>query len=254
VQDYIEQGLTMRLALLSDIHGNYTALEAVLNDIQQQQIDSVICLGDVATMGPQPKQVIAALQKLGCPCIMGNHDAATLQPEHAPQYRIAPPLTSTLQWCADQLDVDETNYLRSFKSTLEIPLEANTTLLCFHGSPRSNIENIFATTPPDDLDKMLADHTANIFACGHTHLQMLRQHKGNLIVNAGSIGHPFRQTPVSGTPPTLLPWAEYAIVNSTQESLSVDLRRVFFDFKNFAESISKSNFPLKEWWLKQYSI
>ena len=101
---------------------------------------------------------------------------------------------------------------------------------------------------------MLAAHTANIFACGHTHLQMLRQHKGQLIVNAGSIGHPFRQTPVNGTPPTLLPWAEYAIVSSTQESLSVDLRRVFFDFKIFAETISRNDMPLKERWFQQYSL
>lgn len=244
----------MRLALLSDIHGNHTALEAVLNDIGGQQIDSVICLGDVATIGPQPKQVIASLKKLGCPCIMGNHDSALLQTDRALQYQIAPPLIPTLHWCADQLDEGEKNYLRSFKPTLEIPLEANNVLLCFHGSPRANIENIFATTPPDDLDLMLADHSANIFACGHTHIQMLRQHKGNLVVNAGSVGQPFRQTPVSGTPPTLLPWAEYAIVNSTKESLGVDLRRVFFDFKHLTDIIAKSNIPLKDRLLQQYPI
>ena len=244
----------MRLALLSDIHANHTALQAVLSDIRGQQIDSVVCLGDIATMGPQPKQVIAALQELGCPCIMGNHDEAVLQTDRAPQYQIAPPLIPLLHWCAAQLDENEKNFLRSFKPTLEIPLEANNSLLCFHGSPRSNIENIFAVTPPDDVDQMLAAHTANIFACGHTHLQMLRQHKGQLIVNAGSIGHPFRQTPVNGTPPTLLPWAEYAIVSSTQESLSVDLRRVFFDFKIFAETISRSDMPLKERWFQQYSL
>lgn len=244
----------MRLALISDIHGNYTALEAVLKDIQQQQIDSVICLGDVATIGPQPKQVLATLKKLGCPCIMGNHDTAVLQMDRALQYQIAPPLIPTLQWCADQLDEDEKNFLRSFKPTLEIALQANNTLLCFHGSPRSNIENIFATTPPDDLDQMLATHAANIFACGHTHIQMLRQHKGHLIVNPGSVGEPMSQTPTSGTPPALLPWAEYAVVNSTQGSLSVDLRRVFFDLKSFTEIISKSDIPLKDWLLQQYPI
>jgi putative phosphoesterase len=244
----------MRLALISDIHGNCTALEAVLNDIRGQQIDSVICLGDVATMGPQPKQVIATLKQLGCSCIMGNHDAAVLQTDRAPQHQIAPPLIPTLHWCADQLDEDEKNFLRSFKPIVEIPLEANNTLLCFHGSPRSNIENIFATTPPDDLDQMLADHTANIFACGHTHVQMLRQHKGRLVANPGSIGQPFRQTPIGGTPPALLHWAEYAVISSAQESLSVDLRRVFFDIKSFTEIISKSDFPFKGWWLQQYSV
>jgi predicted phosphodiesterase len=100
---------------------------------------------------------------------------------------------------------------------------------------------------------MLANHSANIFVGGHSHIQMLRQHKGQLIINAGSVGHPFRQTPTGGAPPTLLPWAEYAVVNSSKESLSVDLRRVFFDFKSFTELVSKSDFPLKDSWLQQYS-
>src|SRR5688500_4764592 len=119
----------MRIALISDIHGHYTALEAVLEDIRRQQVDSVICLGDVATIGPQPRQVLAALRVLGCPCILGNHDAALLQPHRAQEYLIAPPLLPTLQWCAQQLAPDDLEYLAPFSSVLEVPLENNATLL-----------------------------------------------------------------------------------------------------------------------------
>jgi predicted phosphodiesterase len=66
----------MRIALISDIHGNATALEAVLADLHQQHVDAIICLGDVATIGPQPKQILAKLKAVECICLLGNHDAA----------------------------------------------------------------------------------------------------------------------------------------------------------------------------------
>ena len=73
----------MQIALISDIHGNYTALEAALADIDRRHVDAIICLGDVATIGPQPRQVLDKLKELGCPCILGNHESALLEPERA---------------------------------------------------------------------------------------------------------------------------------------------------------------------------
>ncbi|MCB0291188.1 MAG: metallophosphoesterase, partial [Calditrichaeota bacterium] len=79
----------MKIALISDIHGNLTALEAVLADIRRRGADRIICLGDLATLGPQPREVIARLRELDCPGIMGNHDAALLHLEAAARYQIA---------------------------------------------------------------------------------------------------------------------------------------------------------------------
>ena len=70
----------MQIALISDMHGHAIALEAVLADIQQQKIDQIICLGDVVTIGFQPKKTLDMIRSLGCPCIMGNHDAALQVP------------------------------------------------------------------------------------------------------------------------------------------------------------------------------
>ena len=70
----------MRIGFISDIHGNFTALEAVLADIKKQQIDQLICLGDTVSLGPQPQEVLYALREWNAITIMGNHDQATLEP------------------------------------------------------------------------------------------------------------------------------------------------------------------------------
>ncbi|MEO6600819.1 MAG: metallophosphoesterase family protein, partial [Polyangiaceae bacterium] len=64
----------MRVALISDLHGNELAFNAVLADIARQGVDQIICLGDVATLGPRPRDVLGRLAELRCVCILGNHD------------------------------------------------------------------------------------------------------------------------------------------------------------------------------------
>src|SRR5258708_31692588 len=71
----------MRVALISDIHGNCVALEAVLADIERAGVDQVVCLGDVAATGPQPHAVIERLRATGCPVVMGNADVWLLNPQ-----------------------------------------------------------------------------------------------------------------------------------------------------------------------------
>lgn len=244
----------MRLALLSDIHGHYTALDAVLSDLARQRFDSIVCLGDVATIGPQPLQVIARLKSLGCAVITGNHDAALLDPASALQFQIAPPLLPMLEWCARQLAPDDRAYLQSFRPTLELSLGRNVDVLCFHGTPQSNIGLLLPTTPVDELDTLFANQTAALMVGGHSHIQMLRQHNGKLFVNPGSVGSAFARPPAPGVAPALLPWAEYAIVSWDDGVVSVDLRRVPFDVAAFYEAVAQSDIPLKNWWLQQYAL
>ena len=70
----------MRIAIISDIHGNFVALETVLNDLKAEHIDRIVCLGDVTSGGPQPGEVIAQLKTLNCPVVMGNMDTRCLNP------------------------------------------------------------------------------------------------------------------------------------------------------------------------------
>ena len=64
----------MRIALISDIHSNLIALEAMLADIAQVEVDQIVFLGDLVTLGPQPREVVERVRGLGCPCVLGNHD------------------------------------------------------------------------------------------------------------------------------------------------------------------------------------
>jgi predicted phosphodiesterase len=152
----------MRIALISDIHGYLLPLQAVLADINQKEVDQMVCLGDVCVLGPQPTEVLALLKPLNCPTIMSNHDFDLLHPELAPH--AFPWITKVTGWCAQRLSEADFEYLRTFQPSLKIPLDAEATLLCFHGSPKSNRELLLSTTPEAELEKMLAGHTATVMA------------------------------------------------------------------------------------------
>lgn len=242
----------MRIALISDIHGNDTALEAVLDDIRAQGADSIICLGDAATLGPQPGEVLERLKSLECRLVMGNHDAALLEPEKAADFKIAAHLTSSLQWCLDKLTSDDFEFLRAFEPNLKISLGNDEAMLCYHGSPASNITNIFAETPLTNLDRLFAGYSATIMAGGHTHLQMLRYYNGRIVVNPGSAGNVFLTPLTNSSQPTLLPWAEYAIIDHQSGRTTVELKRVPFDVARLLQIISRSDIPIRGWLASQF--
>jgi len=242
----------MRVALLSDLHGNDVAFRAVLADIRKQGADQIVCLGDIATLGAQPQRTVELLLELNCPCIMGNHDAFLLKPELLKAYTSAAAVIDSVNWCREQLSREALVYFATFKPILEMPLGPNSTLLLYHGSPRSNMEDILATTPPEQLDVLLGERRATVMAGGHTHLQMLRQHRGGLVLNAGSVGMPFKEY-VAGGRPTLLAHAEYAVVEQTGDVVSVALHRVPVDRRALQNSVAESGNPLREWLLQQYA-
>lgn len=215
----------MRIALISDIHGNLLALRAVLADLQSAPPDRIVCLGDTATLGPDPLGVLHTLQELGCDCIMGNHDSFLLRPDLVARYTRAAPVVEAIEWCQRQCGERELAFVRGFRGQLKLQLDAQHALLLFHGAVRSNTQDLLATTPADELDALLGDAQASVMAGGHTHIQMLRQHRGCLLVNPGSVGAPFREF-VAGARPQILSHAEYAVVSAHAGQLSVELRRV----------------------------
>ena len=243
----------MRLAIISDIHGNFEALKAVVNDINKSKAEKVICLGDVATLGPQPNEVMELLKSLDCPSITGNHESALFNMEHATRYKIAQPVIPVLKWCKNKLSKDDMNFLASFSPDLKISLSATNKLLCFHGSPKSNYEIITSSSPEAQMRRHFYNSDFKYFSGGHSHIQMLRQYNGKLVINPGSVGIPFVKIPPVGKSPSLLHWAEYALVDYSNEVLSVNLKRIPFDTKKLIDAVKKSDMPLKEWWLEQYS-
>jgi len=242
----------MRIALISDIHGNKVALEAVMADIAANDVDQVICLGDVATLGPDPRGVIEMLRESGCPCILGNHDAFMLDDQLIHTYTEAPIIVQAVDWCREQLQADDFEFLRGFVDGLTLDLGDGQTLQLFHGTPNSNMIDVLATTASDELDGMLDGNTATVMAGGHTHIQMLRQHKGILLVNPGSVGQPFVEY-VHGREPSLMGHAEYAIIEGSNGTVNVNLRRVIVDAAAAHAAVSATDNPLKMGLIGQYT-
>jgi putative phosphoesterase len=242
----------MRVALISDIHSNEIALRSVLTDIRRTGVDQIICLGDVVNLGPEPNAVVEILAGLGCPCIMGNHDEFLLEPELVHTYAQSSNVIAAVDWTRSKLSSAELDFVRAFKRDGEVDLSATSKLFVFHGSPRSNMEDVLATTPPDALNEMLAGAMATVMAGGHTHIQMLRQHHGTFLVNPGSVGLAFKDY-VDGGSPTILSHAEYAIVCENKNTIEVSLRRVALDRERLRRSQIGSDHPLREFLLKQYS-
>ncbi len=238
----------MPIAIISDIHGNLIALDAVLNDISTRNIQQIICLGDVAATGPQPREVIARLQTIGCPVVMGNTDDWLLEPKH--KEHTDPDMQRIYEielWDAQQLTEEDRAYLKSFQPTIAYHLETGKRLLAYHGSPRSYNELIQPTTPDNELDAALSGHEADIFIGGHTHMQMFRRHRRSLVLNPGSVGLAFDSAWTLDATVRNPPWAEYAIIDTTNGLLNVEFHRVPFDVQAFIQATLVSGMPHAEW-------
>jgi putative phosphoesterase len=220
-----------RLALISDIHGNGIALDAVLAELARRSVDEIVCLGDVAAGGPQPRAVIARLRELGCRCVRGNADGWLLDGMPPGRSEETRRLAEVVAWARASLAANDLDYLGSLPPTLTLTAGA-VSLLCFHGSPRSEIDALLATTPEHALDETLAGApAASVLAGGHTHLQLSRQYGNRLLVNPGSVG--LSLGTLRGEPP-LPTWAEYAVVEVDQEEVEVSLQRVAIDMAALA--------------------
>ena len=241
----------MRVALISDIHGNKVALDAVMADIADNHCDKMVCLGDVATLGPDPRGVIDVLRQADCPCILGNHDAFMLDENLIHTYTEAPIVVEAVEWCRNRLEAEDFAFLAGFIDGLVLDLGDGQTLQLFHGTPASHMTDVLATTSPARLEDMLDGNRATVMAGGHTHIQMLRQHKGILLVNPGSVGQPFREY-VEGGVPELMGHAEYAIVEGSRGTVNVNLRRVAVDRDAAIAAVAHTGHPLLESLVHQY--
>jgi len=238
----------LRTAILADIHGNLAALDALLADLSAAGITRAVCLGDVAATGPQPRQVVERLRALDCPVVMGNTDEWLLHPTPTPNADDETARHEAIDtWCAAQLRSAELDFLRTFRSTVEVGLGGGMSLIAYHGSPRSNTEQILASLPDHALETALAGVRANVLAGGHTHVPMIRRYEDMLVINPGSVGLPFEQVDDAVHNP---PWAEYAVVDAEPGRLHIELRRVEYDVRLAIEAARSSGMPHADGWIK----
>jgi putative phosphoesterase len=240
----------VRVALISDIHGNLHALEAVLAELERESFDQLICLGDVA-VGPQPRESLARVRELGCPVILGNWDAAFVDGMPPAEDEVMQKLVEVGAFWAAALTAEDRDFIRTFVPTLEVGLENGGTLLCFHGSPNSYNDWLFATTPEDAVEVMLRGFDARFMTGGHTHLQMFRRRERTVLINPGSVGLPFRRW----WPETIriAPWAEYGLITVEGEKVTTDLRRTSYDVDAMLRVCRESDMPHRDWWLESWT-
>lgn len=242
----------MRIALISDIHGNLAAFNAVLEVITQEQPDQIVCLGDSAASGPQPHDVLVRLRELGCPVVMGNADVEMLSPplDRPDADEQTRKMDDIIRWGAAQLDDADRAFVASFQPTIEISLGEAGTLLCCHGSPRSYDDLILSTTPNEELAPMLEGTAAAVQAGGHTHIRMLRAWDKREIVNPGSVGLAFEHF-LAGNP-RVPPWAEFAMLSIAAGAVSIDFRRLPYDQSATIRAMHERGMPHAAWWTESW--
>lgn len=242
----------MRIGVLADVHGNAVALKAVLREIQEAGVDRLICLGDVCVLGPQPRECLHMLLEAGCPTVLGNTDDWLLSGLRFVSGEPDPITTAIVDWTRRQLTERDMEALARFEPSVTI-VSATSTIECFHGSPLSYNDVIGSTTPEVEVKRLLKDCDARVWIGGHTHVQMVRRHCNGHIVNPGSIGLPGVGP---GTPGLLvnrdIDWAEYAILDVEEGSLSIDLRRTRLDMTAMMEAAQQSGMPYVDWWIGLY--
>jgi predicted phosphodiesterase len=233
----------LRVVLFSDVHGNGVAFRAMLDDLSRQEYDHIVCLGDHAQGGPQPRECLELLRDLGCPAVYGNSDHFLLTLDFGHE-EVTEAQIANAKWAQSRLSDDLLEFHRSFPPTVELDLGEGKTLLAFHATPRSREEIIEPGTEEDAFRAPFAGLGAAVFAGGHTHQQWARRCGEAYYLNPGSVGLAYDHLQDEESL-RADPHAEYAIL-TTGESVGVEFRRVPFDRERVLQAIKSSGMPHPE--------
>ncbi len=225
----------MRLAVLSDIHGNMQALRAVVDSIKTKNVDRIVCLGDLAMAGPEPNKAIDFIKTQDWTVIQGNTDemiAYFTQDVFDKVYENAPIMAHALEQDVIEISAENKVYLRNLPVNKCINVD-NLKLLFVHGSPRRNNENIFPNMKMEEIEEIVSDVDADVVFCGHTHMPCGYQTDSKItVVNDGSVGRPFTENPQ----------ACYVIADILNGKIAIEHVLVDYDKEKAAEILSKRHF------------
>lgn len=174
----------MKLLIISDIHGNKDALDAVLSVPH----DEVICLGDLVDYGPDPVECIELIKNENIPIIKGNHDnAVSSRVDCGCGYKYKHLSTATREYTWEQLDDVHMGFLKGLPMHIEMNSGDNKIYFA-HGSPRSMYEYIRPDTPEEEVLEMITGVVADFIVIGHSHIPFVRNVGDITIINPGSVG------------------------------------------------------------------
>lgn len=228
----------MRIAIISDIHGNQVAFEAVLEDIAQQaSIDQMVIAGDNCLNGPRPREVLTMLQDLKCPVLKGNvdEDIVTVRHKKGTKKR------AMIEWTREQIGPEGITYLASLPTSHLITNPekvAGSNVLVVHANPLNLDDALFPSASDETLEHYLGklDSSIGVVAFGHFHVAYMRHWRHLLLVDVGSCGLP-RDEDLC---------ASYAILtwqNGDDEGWHAEHRRVPYDVDLVVQQMKESGMP-----------
>ena len=226
----------MKVAIFSDIHGNFQALEAVLNDIKSQNCEKILCLGDLAMAGPEPEKVINFIkEQADWEIIQGNTDKfisdfnQSLIDFMKDKF---PVMANALLDDVKILNENSKEYLKHLPPQKELKIEG-VKVLMVHGSPRKNNEDILPDMPLEKIEEIIKDTQADLIFCGHTHVPCGYQTSTKqTVVNVGSVGRPMTKNPE----------ACYVVADFKNGEFSIEHRFVDYDRETAAKIMEMRSF------------
>jgi predicted phosphodiesterase len=219
-----------KLAILSDLHGNLPALEAVTVDLKQFDVDHVIVPGDVISFGPFSRQVAECVIQNGWSVIRGNNEFFLIDyntPRALEEWNDPVQFAPTL-WLNTQFDHRLRTVIGAWPDALNVRFRDAPPIQFFHGTPKSPWEPIYWTM----IEKTLAGTEADFVVCGHTHLPMDRQVGKWRVFNPGSVG-----VPLDG-----IFSASYMILEGNDHGWTPTFRRISFDYEPVFDEFEKSGY------------
>lgn len=226
----------MRLALISDIHGNLHALQAVWADLAVQAPDAVMCLGDLVGYGAFPNEVIDEVRGRALPVLMGNYDDGVGFDRDDCGCVYKDPADDalgkqSLVWTRERVTPERKAYLRTLPFDRRDVFEGRAALFV-HGSPRRINEYLYEDRPASVFENVARVAQSDVLFFGHTHLPYQKQVGRTLFVNTGSVGKPKDGDPRAG----------YVVADFGPE-LEITLRRVAYDVAAAAEAVRAAGLP-----------
>lgn len=215
--------------VISDIHSNLEAFEAVTADLPEY--DELFCLGDIVGYGPQPNEVLDMLRQLKPNVVlMGNHDYAVVTGDTA---GFSSHAAEAVEWTRRRITVKNHEYLAALHPSDKLEKSGRSVAL-FHGSPRDPLtEYVLPGMPANIARKLIDEGGAEIVLLGHTHVPMVYSFESKLLGNPGSVGQPRDGDPR----------ASYATLDIADGKLSFDIKRIEYDVERVAEKILRTGLP-----------
>ena len=217
----------MKIAIISDIHGNIEALNSVITDIEKEGCSKIFCLGDLVMAGPEPISTLNMIHEFmsnkNFHIIQGNTDkmlSVFSFDTYNEIMKVAPVMASAYLADSKLLSNDDKLFLSKLPAQEEIII-GDIKILLVHGSPRKNNENIYPDMPIKEVEEMIKDTNANVIFCGHTHMPCGYQtNTEQTVVNVGSVGRPFSEEPK----------ATYAIMEIDKEEKTYTIKHKFVKY------------------------